>query len=152
MINIFIDTREQRPLDFNADYIDSVKTCTLPYGDYACKYEETRIPVVFERKSLADLCGTLGKGFERFRKEINRAAEDKIVLIVIIEVDLLKVIAGHKRSKMSGIGMLRTLFTLMIKYKVPFVCCKNREAMSVYISEFFYSYAKVLKEKENESK
>lgn len=142
MIDIYIDTREKKPLSFTADYIDSVFKTTLSYGDYACKFNNERVPVVFERKSLVDLCGTLGKDFNRFKKEIIRASEDKIILVVIIEVDLLKIISGYKRSKMSGIGMVRTLFTLMVKYKIPFVTCKNRSEMEVYISEFFYSYAK----------
>jgi len=149
MIDLFIDSREQRPIKFTADYINSVNTVTLPYGDYACKYKDEKVPVVFERKSLADLCGTLGKGFERFKKEINRAIEDKVILVIIIEVNLLKVLDGHKRSKMSGMGMIRTLFTLLVRYQIPFVTCKNRKEMMLYISEFFYSYAKNQEKKEN---
>jgi ERCC4-type nuclease len=142
MIDIYIDTREQKPLEFTAEYISNVYTNKLPYGDYGAKYEGARVPVVFERKSLPDLCGTLGKGYTRFKKELLRAKEDNVLLIIIIEVDLLKILKGYKRSKMSGIGMIRTLFTLMTKYKVPFITCKNRKEMSLYISEFFYSYVK----------
>lgn len=146
MIDIFIDTREQKPLTFTAEYIKSITVTKLPYGDYGAKLNGVKIPVVFERKSLSDLCGTLGKGYARFKRELNLAIKDEVLIVIIIEVDLLKVLAGHKRSKMSGIGMVRTLFTLLIRYKIPFVTCKNREEMSLYISEFFYSYAKNIKE------
>jgi len=146
MLNIYIDTREKSPLTFTSPYINEVFKTTLQYGDYSCKVDGQRVPVVFERKSLSDLCGTLGKGHETFRREIDRAKEDKILLVIIVEVDLLKILKGYKHSKMNGLGMVRTLFTLMTKHKVPFVTCRNRAEMELYISEFFYSYSKLMTE------
>ena len=140
---IYVDTREQKPLEFSPNkVVEQVVRAKLPYGDYGCKNGGDRIPVVFERKSLGDLFGTLGKGYKRFRKEINRAIEDGVLLIIIIEVDLLKVKKGYKHSKMKGIGVVRTLMTLMTKHHIPFVCCKNRKEMELYISEFYYSWIK----------
>ena len=142
---IYQDTREQKPLTFSSHKaVEQVIKATLPYGDYACKHNNEKIPVVFERKSLGDLFGTLGKGYKRFKKELNRATEDGVRLVIIIEVDLLKVKKGYKHSKMKGIGVVRTLFTLMTKHHIPFVCCKNRAEMELYISEFYYSYIKNL--------
>lgn len=148
MIDIYIDTREKQALRFNKDYISNVYSSKLPFGDYGCKVEGQTIPIVFERKSLGDLFGTLGKGHDRFRRECNRATEAGFILAVIIEKPFKDVVVGYKRSKMEGISIVRTLFTLMIKHKIPFLCCNGRKEMADYISEFYYSYAKQLKKGE----
>lgn len=77
---IIVDTREQRPYTFaniEADKRDgggivpvAVRVGTLASGDYSLDGFEDRIAV--ERKSLADLYGTLGKGRERFERELAR--------------------------------------------------------------------------------
>ena len=140
---IYTDTREQNPLNFTSfPGVEEVVNATLPYGDYACKYKDQRIPIVFERKSIGDLFGTLGKGMERFKREISRATKEGVTLVIVIEVDLLKILKGHKHSGMKGISIIRTLFTLMLKYKIPFITCKNRTEMELYITEFYLSYIK----------
>ena len=141
---IYQDTREQTPLTFTScPNVEKVVKATLPYGDYACKHNNKKIPVVFERKSIGDLFGTLGKGIKRFKKEIGKAAEENVALIIIVEVNLSKILKGYKYSKkMKGIAVIRTLFTLLLKHRVPFVCCKNRDEMELYITEFYSSYIK----------
>ncbi|MCP3683347.1 MAG: hypothetical protein GY861_11720 [bacterium] len=140
---IYQDTREKKPLSFTSyQQVEKVVVTGLPYGDYACKVNDTRIPVVFERKNIGDLFGTLGKEMKRFKKELNRASKDEVTLIIIIEVDLLKILKGYKYSKMKGLSVIRTLFTLMLKHRVPFVTCKNRNEMELYIVEFYNSYIK----------
>jgi ERCC4-type nuclease len=143
-ISIYIDSREQQKLDFSSEYIENVTVYKLPVGDYGCKVQGERVPIIFERKSLSDLFGTLGSGMDRFKKEINRAHDQGFKLIIIIETTIDKILEGYKKSKMSGLGILRTLFTLKIKHNIDFICCKNREEMALYISEYFYSYAKNL--------
>ena len=143
---IYQDTREQTPLTFTScKNVEKVVKATLPYGDYACKFKNERIPVVFERKSIGDLFGTLGKGMDRFKREINKATKDEVRLIIIIEVSLTKIRKGFKHCKgMKGISVIRTLFTLLIKYKIPFITCKDRSEMELYITEFYSSYIKNL--------
>ena len=85
MLNIYIDTREQKPLEFTSDIVSTVQRTKLPYGDYACSINGEKCPIVFERKSLSDLYGTLGKGMSRFKKEINRSIEDGRKLVIIVE-------------------------------------------------------------------
>jgi len=150
MLNIFVDTREQKPLSFNEEYIDNVVKFKLDYGDYAGKVGEHRIPVIFERKSVPDLLGTLTGGYDRFAREVARAHEEGYRLVIIVEKPITDIIKGTKHSKVNGLAVLRTMFTLMIKHGVPFVCCKNREEMSKYIAEFFYSYAKDYLRKQKE--
>jgi len=140
---IFQDTREQTPLDFSSySCVEEVAKATLPFGDYACKHNNQKIPFVFERKSLGDLFSTLGKGHDRFRRELNRATEENVTIIIIIEANLTKILKGHKHSKMQGISIIRILLTLMLKYKIPFVACSGRKEMELFIVEFYTSYIK----------
>lgn len=148
MLDIFVDTREKKPLDFKQPYINSISTTKLPYGDYACKHNNEKFPFIFERKSIADLFGTLGGSYDRFKKEMNRATSDGVTLVIIVEKPLSKVIDGYERSKIQGIAVARTLFTLTLKYKIPFICCSNRDEMSTWIAESFYSYYKILRGKD----
>jgi len=145
---IITDSREQKPLHFNNKNIDMVTWAKLDYGDYSAHCDGQVCPVYFDRKSIGDLFGTLGKGYSRFKKEINRSVEDEANLVIIIEKPLTDIIKGHKHSSMKGIGIARTLFTLMVRHHVPFVCCSSRREMATYISEFYYSYFKNRRENE----
>jgi len=81
---IIIDTREKKPLIFK-----SIKSevGTLKFGDYSMANgsDDSFNDLVFERKSLNDLFNTLSKGFERFKREIEKSVEAKKYMIVIVE-------------------------------------------------------------------
>ena len=81
---IYIDTREQKPLKF--DFKTQVET--LKYGDYAFSNSSTSMNTYIERKSITDFIGTMSGGFERFKREIERAREDDAKLIVLVEEDM----------------------------------------------------------------
>ena len=82
-LEIVVDTREQSPIDF----LGVPSICSkLDFGDYSSTSHFKRIFV--ERKSLSDLCGTLSKGFERFKKEAERCKEMKCNLLVMVESPL----------------------------------------------------------------
>lgn len=68
MIEIVIDTREQRPWAFP---IEGVTTSIgmLKAGDYALKGDRE---FAIERKSLDDFLGTISSGWERFLRELGR--------------------------------------------------------------------------------
>lgn len=78
---ILIDTREQVPLNFRNVKTQSIK---LDYGDYAIKNCDVHI----ERKSLSDFVNTLGTGFDRFCREIDRAKKKKAYLVVLVESNI----------------------------------------------------------------
>ena len=81
-LKIYIDTREQAPLKI--DYPAEVKT--LKFGDYTLSDKELTCNCYIERKSLADFISTLSvMNFERFKREIERAAEDEANLIILVE-------------------------------------------------------------------
>lgn len=78
-LKVFIDTREQKPLTFPDS--ESMK---LSVGDYTCAGEDFE-DVFVERKSGHDLINTMSSGFDRFKKEIERAKERNHYLVVVVE-------------------------------------------------------------------
>lgn len=74
---MFIDSREKKPLDFA--HAGVIK---LDYGDYATK-ESGAIAV--ERKTFGDFANTMGQGFERFTRELDRAVAQQGYIFVVIE-------------------------------------------------------------------
>ena len=71
-----IDSREQAPYSFPKSKVAMLKT-----GDYSTLGMET-IAVV-ERKSLQDALQSVGKGRDRFERELKRMAEFEFAAIVI---------------------------------------------------------------------
>lgn len=139
-MKILIDTREQKPLKFKSKHLDETVVTKLDYGDYMVQFNDGTVPKVsFERKSVEDLFGTLGKGYSRFKKEITRAQKDNALLIIIIEGTLSDVYNGIEHSQRKGEQVVRQLFTIMVRYHVPFVCCGSRREMAKYIVESFES-------------
>ena len=135
---MLIDTREQHPLVFPADPpLTGVVEETLPVGDYQPAFEDgTRPPIVFERKSVADLAGTLTKGYDRFKAEMLRAQEAGLTLMVIVEDSLTAVRHGAPYSQESGESLLQRCFTLMVRYRFQIVFCQDRREAARYILEF----------------
>ena len=135
---ILQDTREQTPLVFNYEYISEVKKQKLLVGDYMAMFTDGYIPPIsIERKSLQDLVGSLSKGYKRFKKEIIRAKENNIQLIILIEASMTKVLKGIEESYRSGDEILQQLHTIAVRYNIPFHCCNNRDESSRWIIERF---------------
>src|SRR3990167_9652763 len=135
---MLIDTREQRPLVFPADHtLTGVVEETLPVGDYQPAFEDgTRPPIVFERKSVADLAKSLSKNYDRFKAELLRAKEAGLTLIVVVEDSLTEVRRGAPYSQESGESLLQRCFTLMVRYRLPIVFCQDRREAARYILEY----------------
>ena len=84
---VAFDTREQLPFSFQHIRMDRKRAFvmtqkrTLQTGDYSIVGYEDRLCV--ERKSLEDLYHTLGKGRERFMKELERMQTMECSAVVI---------------------------------------------------------------------
>lgn len=142
-MRIIIDTREQKYLEFDHPYITATKREKLIVGDYCAEYKDGHTPpICFERKELGDLFQTLSQGYKRFKKEIIRAKENGILLVIIVECSLTRIIKGINESQRSGDEIVQQLFTIMTRYRIPFVCCKDREEMVRYITEFYLAYGR----------
>jgi hypothetical protein len=93
---LIIDTREQDYLAFGG--VATVRT-KLEYGDYALQADQT---VAVERKSLADLIGTLIGGYDRFVREIQRCQEVGGYLVVLCETDIHSALHFDEISKIRA--------------------------------------------------
>ena len=80
-LNVFIDTREQKPLTFPRS-----QSLKLDFGDYTLGGENYNYTYV-DRKSEADFKSTLGMGFKRFAAELDRAKHFQSYLYVVTESD-----------------------------------------------------------------
>lgn len=134
---IWQDTREQEPLDFSGfDIITEVKESKLDCGDYCIQFKNGFIPNLrFERKSIPDLFGTLGKGHKRFKQEIERANTFSIKLILLIEGSLSEVDNGTYYSTIEGGSIIKTVFSLWERYGVYPIFAKDRAECARYIVE-----------------
>jgi ERCC4-type nuclease len=142
-MKILIDTREQKPLRFKHKQISEVITKKLDIGDYGCQFEDGHVvPIFFERKSISDLYGTLGKGYSRFKKEVNRALDSKSQLIIIVEGSLTDVSRGTCHCKRKPQSLIDQVFTLFVKHGLMPVFCTNRAEMSAFITNFYIACGK----------
>jgi len=89
-MRIMIDTREQTPLKFQ-----NSKPHKLDFGDYTASgeyYNKTYI----DRKSETDFKSTMTVGYDRFRKELQRAKEFDSFLYIVTESSIDKIINNNK--------------------------------------------------------
>ena len=136
-ITIIEDTREQTPLDFSAFPFVTVERATLKSGDYSLKGYEQLFAI--ERKSLADLIGTITQGHERFERELQRLMSFQYAAVVI-EAHELDLRTGKYRSCLlprSAVGMI-TAFE--VRYRIPFHFCGNRIMAAQRIYELAYYF------------
>ena len=65
--------------------MDEIVHKKLEVADYMVQFKDGYVPpIAFERKSISDLYGTMGKDYPRFKKEMNRANASGVGLILII--------------------------------------------------------------------
>jgi len=132
-MEILIDTREQLPLWNDAERI------TMNVGDYTTKLLKGIMHV--ERKSPNDLYGSLIQGHERFKKEFERAAEQDVKIVVMVECDedhfYRKSWEGGWRLKVKGNVLAKITHTFKMRRKAEFIWCRDREDMRFKMIELF---------------
>jgi len=142
LLRLKVDSREQRPLQFKKEvFRGGIISEGLPFGDYwvdlMVDKQWLEIPIVFERKALGDLFGTMTQGYERFKEEMAKAALVQVQLILIIEGSMRDVYKGFKHSQYKGESMIKKLFMLWVRYDLFPVFCNDRREMSRFIEETF---------------
>lgn len=95
-----------------------------------------RPPVTWERKSLADLAGTLTKGYERFKAEFLGAKAAGLTLVLLVEASLTDIGRGHRFGQTPGSQLIQQLFTLQVRYQLPMVFCQDRGESALTILEY----------------
>ena len=140
------DSREQAKLDFSGiEGIEKVETLSLPYGDYTAIVHGKSVPIVYERKAFGDLWQTMTSGYDRYKREMERAKDDAIKLILIIEGSYTDVWNGFERSKYDGESMLKKLATLYVKYDHEYIFCESRRVMARRIADTFLAVERAYK-------
>ena len=130
---LIVDSREQKPL------WSHTQRTTMLVGDYTtCVLQHC---FVVERKSPQDLYGTLTKGHSRFRRQILRAQDHGITMVVYVESSRADFIAkkfkGGEDRKFPGVSLDRMIATISAKYSLEFVWCNGREHMRELIVKRF---------------
>ncbi len=127
---VAVDSREQAPFAFRAVTGDrgrvlEVVTCVegLKTGDYSISGLEDAIAV--ERKSKADLYGTVGRGRARFERELSRLAAMEAPAIVL-ECDLSALLHPPARSRVHPSSVLNSLIAWSVRHRIPVWPCPGR--------------------------
>lgn len=131
-LKIIVDTREQDGLSFEGHRgVESMRS-GLKTGDYSVQGYEDKI--CFERKSVADLVGTLIGGHERFLREMDRMKDFKVKYILVERT------AGavYRYCEKQGWEykfdvIMQSLLAYAYHYQVRVRFCKDREDMATYI-------------------
>lgn len=122
-----IDSREQAP------WLPHVSipwvVCALPAGDYApIGYEDS---IAIERKSAADLFGSVTRDNARFQRELEKLSTYRFAAVVI-EASQRGVLRGVPFSRIPGERVLSTCATLEAKYRVPFHFAGDRAGAALW--------------------
>jgi len=152
---IYIDTREQLPLEFGSK---DTEVRTLKFGDYCASNAYEKCLLYIERKSLADFVGTLSpKHFNRFRNEIMKAADSQAFLVVLVESVFSNAMSFkkqrevrskeriHKDTKMNPGYILKQMRDLCQEFShIQFLFVDGREessrvAQKVFANPDYYS-------------
>ena len=90
-VKVFIDTREQQPLNFKNS--ESMK---LEFGDYAVGEDDYAYTYV-DRKGEQDFKSTLSKNnLGRFREELSRTKDFDSYLYIVVESDLTQIYKNNR--------------------------------------------------------
>lgn len=151
-ILIFVDSRENKP------YWTATECAKHPLlvGDYTT-YMLLNVFHI-ERKSPADLYGTLTQGWQRFTRELARAKEANIKLVVVVEStyeDFVERLFPYgNKLKYPTDGLKRIIKNLESpKFGLEFVWCPTRkEAKSVVLNRLLKEETKLKKQSNAHSK
>lgn len=130
----YCDTREVSPIKF-----DNYEVIKLDEGDYCT--EENPQNIFIDKKDFSDAVGTLSKGFERFKKEIERAKSKNKTLIMMIEAEFND-FSGIKykkwnHSKATADFLFHRCRELLNYDNFQIVFVKNRENAKKFIERVY---------------
>lgn len=137
---ILIDTREQRPWEFDAGLF-SAERATLRTGDYTVAGLEDRLCI--ERKALGDFVGTVIQDWIRFRKELYRMAAFDVAA-VIVEADWQDVFERRYESEADPLSVVGRADSIFLDHGVPVLFWGTRAVCTARAERFLLQAAKKL--------
>lgn len=134
---IIVDTREQLPL-WSTD-APGILRLKLDEGDYTTTALMNKMHV--ERKSGIDLYGSIMQGHERFKREIIRAQDKGLRLVIFVECTkeefIGKKFKGGFRLQCYPHVLRKIIRTMEDRYSLKFIWCVDREDMKESILAWF---------------
>ena len=122
---IYIDTREKKSFaETDAWKNVKVQYITMKTADYTNSAGYVKL----ERKSVGDLCNSLGKGKKRFYREIMRGFSHLIVEGGMDEISLHLKKVG---SRMSPGYIMHCLKEIHTEYNINVIMAKDREDAAI---------------------
>jgi len=130
---ILVDTREQKPWSFRMPS----KVATVPTGaDYSVLGFEEHIGI--ERKSLADLVGSLTRDRERFTRSL-AALRTRRWRCVIVESNVSALLAKWYRSKTPPSAILGSVASIMAD-GIPVLFADDPDAASRLAEKLLWKF------------
>jgi len=128
---ILTDTREQKPL------FDGEKT-SINVGDYTLSQKNYN-GVHIDRKSTNDFIGTFTAGYERFKRECEKAKALDVSLVVLVESSFSECFnykpLSHTRQKVTGENAFNGMRRITRAFpNVQFLFVKDRNEAKEYVS------------------
>ncbi len=140
---ILVDTREQLPM-FTAPH--AARVC-LHAGDYTTANLLHKFHI--ERKSPADLYGTLTKGHRRFKNELWRAKDTDTKLVMLIECPhydfVNKLFPRGEKLLFPTAGLRQMIETIKKRYSLEFIWCGDRNEAVDMLYKRLYKEEKLLR-------
>ncbi|MDL2317075.1 hypothetical protein LJC59_08395 [Desulfovibrio sp. OttesenSCG-928-A18] len=138
-MKIVIDSREQAPFTFDHEKYTGtmVEVGTLDTGDYSLTGLTDRVAV--ERKSLPDLVACLGRGRERFERELQRAAALD-AFAVAVEASWSDLATGQYRSQLNPHSACQSVLAFTARYRIPFMFAGSRAGAEYITWGFLRQY------------
>ena len=112
---LLVDTREQTPLTF--EHLPSAPAA-LQSGDYSVRGLEDVFAV--ERKSIADLVGSLKSGRDRFMRELHRLRGFTFARLLVVGT-MQELYTMSQRGRVNLDQVEHSLLSIEQKYRVPVV-------------------------------
>ena len=142
-VKVYVDTREQLPLKFNIP----TESKGLKFGDYALSDKSLTCNCYIERKSLADFISTISvQNYDRFCREIERAAEHEANLIIVVEESLTNALSFpflphiSKKIRVTPEFIFHQVREMIQKYDhIQFLFVKGRKESVRVIEKIFFS-------------
>ena len=115
----------------NFKHIQNPRVLKLDFGDYTATGENYTKTFV-DRKSESDFKSTMCTGFERFKRELERARDFNAYLYIVVESSIKRIVANNNfaahKSKLPYVWHNMRLLTHEFADKCQFVFTGNRDA------------------------
>jgi len=145
-MKIIIDTDEKYAWKFPA-HIHTIRK-KIKTADYSIEGYELELAI--ERKSKADMYGTLSSGIKNFLNELERFSYMKYRLIIIDDCTLAEFLEEPEHTSKPAQEVIKSLISLSVKYDVPVLFTGTRQLAAAWAIQWLERCYKEIKAREGE--